>query len=105
MFSIYKKFSKFYPDKANEFVKMVRSISRLTPTEFVTNYLSFVRNGLDSNFKHKEGNVSVDGTYGETRDLVGAVSMFHMFGREQSDLDKRFELESEISIVLFKNKI
>ena len=24
--------------------------------------------------------------------------MFHMFGREQSNLDKRFELESEISI-------
>lgn len=98
LFSIYKKFAKFYPNKADEFLKMVRAISRLTPTEFVTNYLSFVRNGLDSDFKHKEGNVSVEGTYGETRDLVGAVSMFHMFGREQSDLDKRFELESEISI-------
>ncbi len=98
LFSIYKKFAKFYPDKADEFVKMVRAISKLTPTEFVTNYLSFVRNGLDSDFKHKEGNVSIEGTYGETRDLVGAVSMFHMFGREQSDLEKRFELELDISI-------
>ena len=98
LFSIYKKFTKFYPDKADQFVKMVRAISKLTPTEFVTNYLLFVRNGLDSDFKHNEGNFSVDGTYSETRDLVGAVSMFHMFGREQSDLDKRFEEEAEISI-------
>ena len=98
LFSIYKKFAKFYPDKADEFVKMVRAISRLTPTEFVINYLSFVRNGFDSDFKHKEGNVSIEGTYDETRDLVGVLSMFHMFGREQSDLDKRFELEAEISI-------
>ncbi len=98
LFSIYKKFTKYYPDKADQFVKMVRAISRLTPTEFVTNYLSFVRNGLNSDFKHNEGNFSVDGTYSETRDLVGAVSMFHMFGREQSDLDKRFELDEQISI-------
>ena len=98
LFSIYKKFAKFYPDKADEFVKMVRAISRLTPTEFMINYLSFVRNGFDSDFKHKEGNVSIEGTYDETRDLVGVLSMFHMFGREQSDLDKRFELEAEISI-------
>ena len=105
LFSIYKKFAKFYPDKADEFVKMVRDISRLTPTEFVTNYLSFVRNGLDSDFKHKGGNVSVEGTYGETRDLVGAVSMFHMFGKEQSDLERRFELEAEISIRRYFNQM
>lgn len=98
LFSLYKKFVKYYPDKAAEFVKMVMSISKLTPTEFITNYLSFVRNGLDSDFKSKEGNFSVDGLHGSSRDLVGAVSMFSLFSREQSDLDRRFELDEHFSI-------
>ena len=98
LFSIYQKIAKFYPDKADEFVKMVKSISTLTHTEFVTNYLSFVQNGMNSDFQYKEGNVSVDGTYGETRNIVGAISLFHMFDREQSDLDKSYELEEHFSI-------
>ena len=98
LFSLYKKFVKYYPDKADEFVKMVMSISKLTPTEFITNYLSFVRNGLDSDFKSKEGNFSVDGLHGSARDFVGTVSMFSLFNREQSDLDRRFELDEHISI-------
>lgn len=98
LFSIYKKFVNFYPDKAEEFVKMVRSISRLTPTEFVTNYLLFVRNGLDSNFKNKKGNVSVDGLYGVEKDFVGAVSMFSLFSRESLALYKRFQSSEQRSI-------
>lgn len=98
LFSLYKKFVKYYPDKADEFVKMVMSISKLTPTEFITNYLSFVRNGLDNDFKSKGGNFSVDGLHGASRNLVGAVSMFSLFSREQSDLDRRFELDEHFSI-------
>ena len=97
LFSLYKKFAKFYPDKKEEFVKMVENIRRLTPTEFVTNYLSFVRNGLDSNFKNKNGNISVDGLHAETRDLVGALSIFSLFHNE-SDNDRSDELERHFLI-------
>ncbi len=98
MFSIYKKFVKYYPEKAEKFVAMVRSISRLTPTEFVTNYLLFVRNGLDSGFKNKEGNISIDDEHGSARDLVGAATTFSLLSRGQSDLDRRFELDEQIFI-------
>lgn len=99
LFSLYKKFVKFYPEKVEEFVKMVMSVSMLTATEFINDYESFVWNGLNSDFKSKEGNVSVDDVYGSARDLVGAFSMFTLLNREQSDLDRRFELESHRSIL------
>ncbi len=98
LFSIYKKFLKFYPDKADNFVELVRNINTLTPTEFVTNYLSFVRSGFNPDFDKKKGNVSVDGLYGESRDIVGAISMFHLFGREKSELEIRYESEENFSI-------
>ena len=85
LLSLYKKFDKFYPDKKKEFVRMVEWIKRLTPTEFVINYLEFVRNGLDSNFNNKEGNISVDGLHGNTRDFVGLLSISKALGNDDAD--------------------
>ncbi len=106
LFSIYKKFVKYYPDKTEEFVKLVDSIPKLTPTEFINNYFLFVENGFNSDFQNKEGNISVDGLHGQARDLVGAVSIFSLFNKEQSDLDRYFESRAEASIRKeFKEKI
>ena len=98
LFSLYQKFDKFYPDKKNEFVKMINFMRRLTPTEFISNYLLFSRNGFDSDFKQKEDNISVDGTYGATRDLVAGVSLFSLFNNEQSEFDREIEIERQHSI-------
>ena len=106
LFSIYKKFVKYYPDKTEEFAKLVDSIPKLTPTEFINNYFLFVENGFNSDFQNKEGNISVDGLHGQARDLVGAVSIFSLFNKEQSDLDRYFESRAEASIRKeFKEKI
>ena len=98
LFSLYKKFLKYYPDKADEFVKMVMSIKTLTPTEFITNYLSFVRNDLNNNFEKKNGNISLDDVHDSARDLVGAASLFSLISGSQSNLDKSFELDEQNSI-------
>lgn len=101
LFSLYKKFQKYYPDKALEFVKMVSQISKLTATEFINNYMQFVNNGFDSNFCNKEGNISIEDVYGSTRDLIGIASIVSLFNSEQSDWEKSFELNTHYSI---KNK-
>lgn len=95
LLSIYKKFDKFYPDKKQEFVKMVNRIRRLTPTEFINNYLEFSRNGLDSEFKNKNGNISVDESYGSIRDMVGALSITSLVANNN---DKEYELDSHYLI-------
>ena len=98
LFSLYKKFVKYYPDKAEEFVKMIFVISRLTPTEFINNYHMFIKNGLNSNFRKIKGNISVDDAYGQTRDMIGAISIFSMFKKEESELDRQFQSDMHWSI-------
>lgn len=94
LFSMYKKYVKFYPDKADEFVNLVNSIYILRPTEFINNYFEFVRNGFNSDFSHKSGNMSLDGVYGETRDIVGVVSLFSAF--RERDIESEYKITSEI---------
>ena len=91
LFSLYKKFVKFYPNKAEEFVKMIKMIPRLTGTEFVNNYLIFVNNGFDSAFCNKNGKVSIDGVHGAARDLVGAVSIVTMLDNSDEKTEKRLQ--------------
>lgn len=102
LFSLYKKFVKYYPDKAEEFEKLVNYIPRLTATEFINNYNEFINNGLDSNFILKEGNISIDGVYDQTRDFVGIVSIFSLLGEPKSvreiEVEKEFEKRTNDSI-------
>lgn len=94
LFSMYKKYVKFYPDKKDEFVNLVKTTITLTPTEFITNYFYFVINGFNSDFTHKRGNMTLDGVYGETRDIVGVASLFSLF-RER---DPRSDFETTLDI-------
>ncbi len=75
LFSLYKKFVKFYPDDADSFVKFVMSLSNLAPTEFVTNYLSFVSNGLSGKYEKRKGGFSFEGVYGGSKIIIGVASI------------------------------
>ena len=107
LFSLYKKFVKYYPEKVDEFVRMVMFIPMLTPTEFVTNYLSFVRNGMLSDISIKEGNISFDDAYGPIRDLVEAISMADLIEEEHlKDFSKSFNKKKHSYIIKsFRQKI
>ena len=97
LFSLYRKFVKYYPDKVEEFLKFVDSIDLLTATEFVKNYMTFVRNGLDSNFIIENGNVSIDGLEGNKRDTLGPISVFSVFrnrGSGDDEFDKKWDKRS-----------
>ena len=104
LFSIYKKFVKFYPDKAEDYVDFVNHISNLTASEFVSNYKMFVLNGFDRHFKYKSGNLSLDGVFDAARDLVGAISSFSIFS-EKSALERRYEKEEAFTIRSEFNKM
>ena len=77
---------------------MVNYIRRLTPTEFVTNIYYLQEMDWIVILNIKKVIFSVNETYGEAKNLVGTISMLNIFSREQSDLDKRFELDEQISI-------
>ncbi len=102
LFSLYKKFVKYYPDKAEEFVKLVNYIPRITATEFINNYNEFINNGFDSDFIFKKGNISIDGVYNQARDFVGTVSLFSLLGESKSvkevEVEKDFERRMNDSI-------
>jgi hypothetical protein len=93
LFSMYKKYVKFYPDKKDEFVNLVKTTFTLTPTEFIINYFNFVINGFNSDFNYKRGNMSLDGVYGETRDIVGVASLFSSFRERNPEFDFKMTLE------------
>ena len=98
LFSLYRKFVKYYPDKVEEFISLVNSIDLITPTEFVNNYMIFVRNGLNSNFMLKKGNISIEGLDGNKRDALGPISLFSLFdSRESKDAEYSRKLEKDHS--------
>ena len=98
LFSLYRKFVEYYPDKVEEFISLVNSIDLITPTEFVNNYMIFVRNGLNSNFMLKKGNISIEGLDGNKRDALGPISMFSLFdSRESKDAEYSRKLEKDHS--------
>lgn len=59
------------------------------------NYLEFSKNGLDSDFKNKNSNISVDGSYGSIRDMVGVLSVTSLLANNN---DKEYELDRHYSI-------
>lgn len=98
LFSLYRKFVKYYPDKVEEFISLVNSMNLLTPTEFVKNYMTFVKNGLNSNFMLEKGNITIEGAYGIQRDALGPISLFSLLeNRESKDAEYSRKLEKEHS--------
>ena len=87
LFSLYKKFVKYYPDKVDEFLKLINCMDMITPTGFINNYMTFVWNGLDSNFMMKEGNFSIDDVHGNQRDAIGFISLFSIIGKTKKELE------------------
>lgn len=97
LFSLYRKFVKYYPDKIEEFIKLVNGIDLLTATEFVNNYMKFVRNGLNSDFIFEKGNISINGLDCDKRDSLGLISAFSLFGNRGSgddEFDKKWDKRS-----------
>lgn len=99
LFSLYRKFAKYYPEKVDEFVEMIRSIQLLTPTNFIINYSYFVENGLNSNFKIKESNNSKEDSYGSKIMLTSAISIISLVNEKQRNSDIHHELEAQHSII------
>ena len=107
LYSIYKQFFKYYPDKSDEFVNMVNSIDNLTPTEFLTNYFLFIQNGMSSNFERKSGNISLDGVSGPQRDFLGIVAIQPLLKKDykseyykwQEEMNTRMQNEIKKSFV------
>lgn len=94
LFSLYRKFVKYYPDKTEEFIKLVNGMDLLTATEFVNNYMKFVRNGLYSDFIFEKGNISINGLDGDKRDSLGLISAFSLFGNRGTgnpEFDRKME--------------
>lgn len=100
LFSIYKKYDKYYPDKTDEFVNMVNSIDYLTPTEFITNYLLFVQNGMNSNFKRRMVNANLDDAPKMLGGFLAVVSAFTQSKNEYKD--EYYEWEKAMNAMMQK---
>lgn len=61
---------------------MISQIKTLGATEFINSFYNFARNDFKANEKNIEtNNISFDGTYGTSRDLVGFASFLSALSR------------------------
>lgn len=98
LFSIYKKYDKYYPDKTDEFVNMVNNVNCLTPTEFLTNYLLFVQKGMNSDFIRRMGNVNLDNAPKMLSGFLGIVTAFSSSQNKYKDEYYMWEKEMDAMI-------
>ncbi len=80
--AIFTKLLKFDVNYALNFVEMVCHMKTLGATEFINKFKYFSTNKFKlDELSFDDSNVSLDGVYGEARNLVAAISLFSVMSR------------------------
>ena len=85
---------------------MVNNIDCLKPSEFITNYLLFVQNGMNSNIKRRRGNVNLDDAPKMLSGFLGVVTAFSPSKNEYNEWEKVMDAMTQKNIKeLFLEKV
>ena len=80
--AIFLKLNKLDTNYGEEFIELVKAMPTLGATEFITSFIEFGNNGFKFNKKSiEESNVSLEGAYGESRDMIALASIISIMSR------------------------
>ena len=87
LLSLYKKFIKYFPDKKENFIELVKRVPGLAPTNFVSSYLKFIYNKFEPNFEQRNSYNKEDETSSKKSYKTVSFSTENLHKKDSTELD------------------
>lgn len=87
IFSLYKKFIKYFPDKKEIYIELVNKVPGLAPSNFVSSYLKFIYNKFEIDFEQKNSYNKDDETSSNRTYKTVSLSEKNLHKKDSTELD------------------
>lgn len=87
LLSLYKKIIKYFPNKRENYIELVKKVPGLAPTNFVSSYLKFIYNKFEIDFEQKNSYNKDDETSSNRTYKTVSLSKENLHKKDSTELD------------------